>query len=284
MKKKKNQTAIVIVIFVLGLLILLYPFVSSWYNDNQLVAQVKAYEDEVSNIDPTYAKAEFKKAQEYNDSLRGDPVKDPFVPGSGRALPENYTSILNYNGMMGVLEIPEINVNLPIQHGSSEEVLKRAIGHMEGTSLPIGSKGGHALLTGHTGLPDATLLTDLTKLKVGSEFYIKILGREFVYEVDDIQIILPEEFEKVDLSGEEEFVTLVTCTPYGVNSHRLLVRGRRVSTINKTLHIGSDRSWLYYILFAVCISGMIFTSVVLIRSKKRQQLQESKKRGEENKK
>lgn len=276
MNGRRKQTVIVVVMFVLGLLILSYPFVSSWYNDRQLVDKVNTYQDEVDNIDPEYVKRELKKAQEYNDSLKGEPVKDPFVEGSGRALPENYMSVLNYNGLMGVLEIPKINVNLPIQHGSSEDVLKRAIGHLEGTSLPIGSRGGHSMLTGHTGLPDATLLTNLTELQEGDKFYIKVLGRELIYEVDNIKIIIPEEFEKIELTGDEDFVTLVTCTPYGVNSHRLLVRGKRSYFMSKSITVGNRHRLRNIVIFAVCILGVIVTTIKLLKDKKLRKIQQEK--------
>jgi len=148
---------------------------------------------------------------------------------------------------MAYIEIPKIQVTLPIYHGVGEEVLKKGIGHMEGTSLPIGGSGTHCLLTGHTGLPEAKLFTDLTKMEIGDQFYIEVLESELVYQVDQIKVIEPEDLGNLYTEEEEDYVTLITCTPYGVNSHRLLVRGTRIYQKTETIALsdGNDRVYLW---------------------------------------
>ena len=150
------------------------------------------------------------------------------MPGSGYALPDNYLEVLNTDGIMGRLTIPKIGVDLPIYHGSSEESLQKGVGHIESTSLPIGGEYRHAVLTGHRGLPNAELFTRLDELTVGDTFYIHVLDRTLAYQVDQITTVEPDEMETLRAVPGEDYVTLVTCTPYGVNTHRLLVRGTRV--------------------------------------------------------
>lgn len=224
MPKVAKSKIVIVFIIILGLCIIAYPFVASWYNNRHFVTVGNTYTSKVTGLNEEMIESEWHKATDYNNSLRGDPVKDPFIPGSGRALPDNYLEVLNIDGVMGKIQIPTINVDLPLYHGTSDEVLKKGVGHIEGTTFPIGDDG-HALLTGHTGLPSAKMFDDLIKLEPGDEFFITILDQTFVYQVDDIKTILPEEFSAYDINGGY-FVTLVTCTPYGINSHRLLVRGK----------------------------------------------------------
>lgn len=174
---------------------------------------IKGYEESVTSINKKRMTDEWKKAEEYNKKIR-----------------EDYENMLNLdgNGVMGYIEIPKIEVKLPIYHGSEEESLEKGIGHMEKTSLPVGGKGTHCVLTGHRGLPNAQLFTRLDELKEKDLIYISVLDKTLAYEVDQIQVVLPEEMKVAEINPEQDYITLVTCTPYSVNSHRLLVRGCRI--------------------------------------------------------
>ena len=162
--------------------------------------------------------------------MSGDPVHDPFVIGSGYALPENYKEVLNVSddGVMGYVEIPKISVYLPIYHGTSDEVLEKGVGHIQNTSVPIGGNSTHSILTGHTGLPNAELFTRLDELGIDDIFYIHVLGDVLTYKVFETKVILPDKIDELRILNGKDYVTLVTCTPYGVNSHRLLVKAERV--------------------------------------------------------
>lgn len=262
MRKPSVSTIAILLSVLLGVGLILYPNVSEMVSQKNSVIEADKYYKISDSYTAEYKEAEMQKAIDYNNSLLGNPVKDPFIPGSGAALPENYTSVLNIGGTMGVIEIPDINVQLPIYHGVSDEVLQKGVGHMEGTGLPIGSLGCNSLLTGHTGLPTARLFTDLIELELGDQFYIHILGEELIYEVDDIRVIEPEDVSSIITEADKDFVTLITCTPYGVNSHRLLVRGVRVHKISSLVSVGFSspaRDWV-----ALIASGIIML-VLLVR-------------------
>jgi sortase A len=240
-RRKKNQkktgslgiVLIAAVIFLTGAAVFLYPAVSNWLAEIHQSDVIQEYEDEVAEKNPEDYEEAWRLAQEYNENLAGDPVHDPFVPGSGYALPENYLECLNIDGsgVMGFIEIPKIAVRLPIYHGTSEEMLEKGVGHVESTALPIGGDFTHAVLTGHRGLPSAKLFTDLDQMEIGDQFYIHVLDQILAYEVDEINTVLPDELKELRTIEGRDLVTLVTCTPYGVNTHRLLVRGTRVPYI-----------------------------------------------------
>lgn len=237
-RRKANQQAkgslaivlLAVLIFLAGAAVFLYPAVSNWLAELHQSGVIQEYEANVAVESPEdYAEA-WRLAREYNENLAGDPVHDPFVPGTGYVLPENYLECLNLDGsgVMGYLEIPKISVRLPIYHGTSEEVLEQGVGHVESTALPIGGPFTHAVLTGHRGLPSAKLFTSLDQLEIGDRFYIHVLDQVLAYEVDAINTVLPNELQQLRAIEGRDLVTLVTCTPYGVNTHRLLVRGTRV--------------------------------------------------------
>ncbi len=231
----KSSSRFVIVLaallFFIGAAVFLYPTVSNWLAVIHQSGVIQEYEQEVAGENEDFYESEWKKAQEYNENLAGDPVRDPFVPGTGYALPENYLECLNINGVMGYLEIPKISVRLPIYHGTSEDVLQKGVGHIESTALPIGGAFTHAVLTGHRGLPSAELFTNLDQLDKGDQFYIYVLNKVLAYEVEEINIVLPDELQELRTVKGRDLVTLITCTPYGVNTHRLLVRGTRIPYI-----------------------------------------------------
>lgn len=231
--KNKNRihpalTVFAILMFLIGAAVFLYPTVSDWLARIHQSSVIQEYEEELAAEDKAFYTAEWQKAREYNESLAGDPVRDPFVPGTGYALPENYLDCLNINGIMGYIEIPKINIRLPIYHGTSDEVLEKGVGHIESTALPIGGEFTHAVLTGHRGLPSAKLFTDLDQLEIGDRFYIHVLDQILAYEVDEINTVLPDDLHALETAEGRDLATLITCTPYGVNTHRLLIRGSRI--------------------------------------------------------
>ncbi|WP_242280550.1 class C sortase [Bacillus cereus group sp. BfR-BA-01428] len=216
-------------IFLVGLSIFLYPTVSNWLATRAHYSEVSTYDKKVKELQREEIKRKEKEAKEYNEKLQHErqTVTDPFRSDkSGNS--SSYVDMLNVGEVMGYVEIPKINVKLPIYHGTSEDVLSRGVGHIENSSLPVGGKGTHSILTGHRGVPSAVLFTDLDKLKEEDVFYIHSLDKVLAYKVDQIKVVLPEETDDLTVAENEDYVTLITCTPYGVNTHRLLVRGHRV--------------------------------------------------------
>lgn len=230
MKSEKILLIIAIIFIIVGTGIFLYPSISNYFAEKNHVEAIRNYDKIVVGIGEDSLKEEKEKAQTYNENLSGDPVHDPFVFGSGYALPENYKEVLNLSedGIMGYIQIPKISVDLPIYHGTSEEVLEKGVGHIQNTSVPIGGNSTHSVLTGHTGLPNAELFTRLDELVVGDIFYIHVLNEILTYKVYEIKVVLPDNIDELRITSGEDLVTLVTCTPYGVNSHRLLVKAKRV--------------------------------------------------------
>lgn len=230
MKSEKILLIIAIIFIIVGTGIFLYPSISNYFAEKNHVEAIRNYDKIVVGIGEDSLKEEKEKAQTYNENLSGDPVHDPFVFGSGYALPENYKEVLNISGdgIMGYIQIPKISVDLPIYHGTSEEVLEKGVGHIQNTSVPIGGNSTHSVLTGHTGLPNAELFTRLDELVVGDIFYIHVLNDILTYKVYEIKVVLPDNIDELRITSGEDLVTLVTCTPYGVNSHRLLVKAKRV--------------------------------------------------------
>ena len=227
MKKKGNFLNILLVlVFFVGLSLLLYPSVSDYSNSFHQTRAIAAYAGEVAALDDGIYDELLEAARDYNQRLaqREEPLNQ-----SEEDLAE-YGSLLNLDGsgIMGYIEIPELKVSLPIYHSVDDGVLQVAVGHMPGTSLPVGGKGTHSALSGHRGLPSARLFTDLDQLREGDTFLLQILDETLTYEVDQVLIVEPNEVGVLAIDPEEDYCTLVTCTPYGVNTHRLLVRGHRI--------------------------------------------------------
>lgn len=272
-KRKKSWILLVpILIFAVGAGIFLYPAVSNFLAEKNHENVIRSYQSKVENTDTGVLEEAWKQAEEYNENLAGDPVHDPFVMGSGYVLPENYEEVLNINGdgVMGYVNIPKIDVYLPIYHGTSEEVLQEGAGHLEATALPIGGDNRHSVISAHRGLPSAELFTRLDEMEIGDVFYIHVLERTLAYEVDQIEIILPEELDLLVPEKDKDFVTLLTCTPYAVNTHRLLVRGSRIP-YEETEENGSGTSvttvestWIGAYLFAVVIGVALIVIIALI--------------------
>ena len=255
--------------FLAGLAVLLYPAVSGWVNARLAVVEADAYEASVGNLTAQQIAQEWERARAYNESLMGDPLHDPFVPGSGAALPQNYTECLNVDGVMGYVDIPSIDVKLPIRHGTSEQVLAEGAGHIESTALPTGDTGRHPVITSHTGLPEARLFTDLDKLDVGDYFYLHVLDQVFCYQVDQVSVILPEELERLSAIEGHDYVTLLTCTPYGVNSHRLLVRGERCDPPAEEPGPAAPEAWQIALAAGLAVAVVVLVAALAWRRHRR---------------
>jgi len=231
--KKALPVIAVIVMFIIGLGILFYPDIASWHNARIQQGVAQEYNEQVALMADAAIAAEFARADDYNEALNGGAIQDPFVLGSGAVLPPaEYMSILNIGGIIGHVSIPRLNIDLPIYHTTSHAVLNRGVGHLEGTSFPVGGQGTHAVLAGHSGIAHSRLFTDLLPshvgIEVGDMFFVRVLDRTLAYEIDDILTVEPHEIETLRIDQDADFVTLLTCTPYTINSHRLLVRGVRV--------------------------------------------------------
>lgn len=227
--RKILPTILLALLLVGGLGLLLYPSVSNWWNERHSSKSVASYQEAVSSIDPEEKARYWAEAKEYNDALIGD-IGRLKIRDDPEAM-ELYNSILDFDtgGMMGYVSIPCIEVSIPIYHGTADNVLQVACGHLEGTSMPIGGPGTHVAISGHTGLPSAELFTHLTDVVVGDTFILYILDEKMTYQVDQILVVLPTEMESLAIDKDKDQCTLITCTPYGVNSHRLLVRGHRIA-------------------------------------------------------
>jgi sortase A len=223
-----KKALLIILIAIIGASLLLYPRVASYLAQQNGTFAVEAYAERIAGSSEEELSAAWSRAVEYNDNLSGSPTHDPFVEDSGMAMQDDYFQILDIDGVMGSVNIPQINLKLPIYHGTSEEVLKKGVGHLEGSSLPVGGQSTHSVLTGHTGLANAKLFTDLTELGQGDVFYVQVLGQTLAYQIDQISIVEPNDTQLLKRIRQGDFCTLVTCTPYGINSHRLLVRGVRI--------------------------------------------------------
>ena len=225
--KKTWPTVIVIVCFLIGLSLLLYPSVSNWWNSIHASSVIIDYAAAQKKLSDEECAALFAAAEAYNRS-----ISEIDFPLMYYDQVEGYEQTLNLDGsgVMGYITIPKIDVRLPVLHSTSEGVLQKAVGHLEGTSLPTGGTGNHCVLSAHCGLPSARLFTDLDQMKTGDQFTLTVLNRELIYEIDQILTVEPQEVEALYPVEGEDYCTLVTCTPYGVNSHRLLVRGRRIQS------------------------------------------------------
>ena len=281
---KKNKDRIInialISVMVIGVLIVAYPTISDWWNSFHQTRAIANYTEKVAAMDTVDTERMLKEAEEYNAGL---------VDKEGRfALDDDelaiYDSILDItgNGIMGYVEIPKLHISLPVYHGSQDAVLQVAIGHLEGTSFPVGGKGTHAVLTGHRGLPSARLFTDIDQLTDGDHFMVHVLNRTVTYEVDQIHIVLPEEMEDLAIDPEKDYCTLITCTPYGINSHRLLVRGRRVDNDVEIMDVAADAQQVQPGLTALGIAIPMLTVALLWILLATRRKASRKKQGKEN--
>ena len=235
--KKRKTTIIMIIFFFIGLLTLFYPTLSNYYNEKKQSRMISTYENILNSTNTINFDELKEKAINYNKEL--NKLKEPLFNYGNL---NNYYDLLNINkdGMMGYLTIDKIKVELPIYHGTSNEVLNSSVGHLEGTSLPIGGPSTHSVLSAHRGLPSAKLFTNLDKLEIGDTFKITILDEVLNYQIDKIMIVKPNNRNNIKIEENKDYVTLLTCTPYGINTHRLLVRGTRIENIKKTTYITTE--------------------------------------------
>ena len=235
MKKRDFSTVILILVFLVGLSLLLYPSVSDYWNSFHQSRAIATYAEQVANIDNDIYAQLWEDARAYNQTLVGKENRFQITEEER----ETYESLLNVggNGIIGYIEIAKIGCSLPIYHGTGEGVLQIAVGHIEGTSLPTGGESTHCVVSGHRGLPSARLFTDLEKLIPGDTFIMRVLDETLTYEVDQILIVEPQELDALAIEEGKDYCTLVTCTPYGINTHRLLVRGHRVANAEEAVQI-----------------------------------------------
>lgn len=259
-KKNKSSTITLFLIILVGVSLLLYPSFSNYWNSFSQSKAIASYMDAVSNIDEAeYAKI-LESAKQYNERITSSAISEMTDKEY-----EDYMSQLNVagNGIMGYIEIPLIGCSLPVYHGTSNSVLQVAIGHLAGSSLPVGGMSTHCVVSGHRGLPSAKLFTDIDQLKEGDTFMFYILDEVFTYEVDQIHIVEPEDLTHLGVERDKDQVTLITCTPYGVNSHRLLVKGHRIDNItDNTVHVSSDALQVEPIVVAPVVAAPILISML----------------------
>ena len=236
--RSKKSTIILLVSFFIGLSVLLYPSISSYWNSKTQSEAIVDYESMLSQYKPEDYTAIFAEADAYNKQLAQ--LNEPFVEHN--RLPD-YNSILNAGGtgMMGYITVPKISQELPVYHGTSDGVLSVAVGHLQGTSLPVGGENTHCVVSAHRGLPTAVLFTHLDRMEIGDIFYFTILDRTITYEVDQIRIVEPDDASLIQIKDGKDYCTLLTCTPYGINTQRLLVRGHQIdASQTRNLYIANE--------------------------------------------
>lgn len=283
---KKKSNVLFYIIFLVGMIILLYPHLSNFYYRFESESVTHEFDREKEALQDEEIQARMDLAHAFNESLHNVVAEDPYSKTRHDAGRAEYARMLELHERMGYIEIPKIEVNLPIYAGTSEEVLQKGVGHLEGTSLPVGRKNTHAVLTAHTGLPKAKLFTDLVQLEIGDTFYIHNVAEILAYEVDQILVVEPHDFSQLMVVQNEDYVTLLTCTPYMVNTHRLLVRGHRIPYTAETYQQESEqaekRIFIRYMIYA---AGMLVAVGIIFlftkRRKKNQKKCEEREHGNE---
>ena len=255
-EKKGNFTTVLLVLILLvGLSLLLYPTVSDYWNSFHQSRAIATYAEQVAEIEDDLYEALWAEAADYNRTLVGRDSDRYRMTEEEQTL---YNGLLNAfgNGILGYIEIPEIGCSLPVYHGTDPAVLQIAVGHIEGTSLPVGGENTHSVLSGHRGLPSARLFTDLDKLQNGDIFLIRVLDETLTYEVDQIRIVEPADLSDLEIEAGQDYCTLVTCTPYGINTHRLLVRGHRIENVEeaKVIRVTADAMQIEPLLVALAVA------------------------------
>lgn len=268
--RKHFSVIILILVFLLGLSLLLYPTVSDYWNSLHQSRAIANYVENVAGLESDTYEQLWADAQRYNETLPGK--ADRYVMTDEEQ--EEYESLLNVsgNGMIGYIEIPSIDCSLPVYHGTDEAVLQIAAGHIAGTSLPVGGESTHCVLSGHRGLPSAKLFTNLDQLMAGDTFILRVLDETLTYEVDQILIVEPEDLSALSIVEGKDYCTLVTCTPYGVNTHRLLVRGHRVENAAGAAKVTADAMQIEPIIVAPLVAApmlLLLLIMLLVRTRRR---------------
>lgn len=276
--KNKITTWILVLALLAGLSLLLYPTVSDYWNSLHASQAVATYAEDVKSIDKTQYDELLAAAHSYNESLHTR-TNDFYLTDEQQAA---YDTLLNIGqtGIMGYIEIPVIKLSLPIYHGTSDSVLQIAVGHLDWTSLPVGGTGTHCVLSGHRGLPSAKLFTNLDQMKTGDTFVIRVLDEVLTYEVDQILIVEPNDTSALTIEAGKDLCTLVTCTPYGINSHRLLVRGHRVENTPeaKMIRVVADAIQIEPIIVAPVVAApvLLILFVMLMLPKRKKHIEKEK--------
>ena len=262
--KNNRSTILLILMLLIGLSLMLYPSLADWWNSFHSSRSIASYVEQVANIDDAQYEELWDAAWDYNQSLLHRP--NDFLLSDEQQ--EIYKSLLDIggNGIMGYIEIPMIDVMLPIYHGTKESVLQIAVGHLDWTSLPVGGAGSHCVVSGHRGLPSARLFTDLDKLKVGDVFMLHVLNEILTYEIDQILIVEPQDTDPLLIEPGKDLCTMITCTPYGINSHRMLVRGHRLESQEeaKVIRITADAVRIEPLMVAPFVAVPILLVLLII--------------------
>ncbi len=277
-KKKYFSTFFLIIVFLLGLSLMLYPTISDYLNTRKQKSAIAHYDRVLNKMDDSEHVKLKQDAENYNKKL-----SETYAPI------ENYSAVLGYEhildvtgtGIMGYITIPKIDVQLPIYHGTSPEVLNVAVGHLQGSSLPIGGVNTHAVISAHRGLPSAKLFSDLDRLDIGDTFEITVLNEVIKYSIDEINVVTPEDLSKIQIVEGRDLVTLITCTPYGINTHRLLVRGTRLEAGDiRSIRIGADAVQVEPMIVAIFIAMPFLIAIIVVIIIGRQRIKKrSKKKG-----
>lgn len=275
--KNHRSTILLIFILLIGLSLMLYPSFADWWNSFHSSRAIASYVEQVANIDDAQYEELWDAAWDYNQSLLHRP--NDFLLSDEQQ--EIYKSLLDFsgNGIMGYIEIPMIDVMLPIYHGTKESVLQIAVGHLDWTSLPVGGGGSHCVVSGHRGLPSARLFTDLDKLKIGDVFMLHVLNEILTYEIDQILIVEPRDTDPLLIEPGKDLCTMITCTPYGINSHRMLVRGHRIESQEeaKVIRITADAVRIEPLMVAPFVAVpilLVLLIILLLPKQKKRSLQE----------
>ena len=266
------------ILLLAGILVLLYPVFATQYNNARQERIASEFSAVAENAGPDAVAENLRRADEYNLKASESPILDPWLDAQrpGTAQYQDYLAQLNLNEVMATIKIPSINVNLPIYHGTENATLDKGIGHLFGTALPVGGESTHTVLTGHTGLGTATMFDQLTSLKEGDVFYIEVPGRHLKYQVTDIRVVLPNETETLNKVEGKDLATLITCTPYGINTHRLLVTGERVPMDEEAVAAEAAqvkgavmKPWMIAVLAAVALIIVVSTALWIVSRKRR---------------
>ena len=272
--KNKLSLIIIVLLFLCGIAVFLYPTVSNYLYEKNSTRAIIEYTEKLSEMSPELIEEEKQAVREYNKNLHNDSVviTDPFDPNAVFVDDEEYNKRLSFDDIMATLEIPAINVNLPVYHGTEETVLQKGVGHLNKSSLPLGGESTHVVLSAHCGLPSARLFTDLNLLKEGNIFRIYVLDEVLTYQVFNIEVVEPNDSSSLVIRYGEDIASLITCTPYGVNTHRLIVHGKRIDEaqaeiIEEPAKVES-KSWEYYaniIAMSVTILFVLMLLIILIK-------------------
>lgn len=281
------RTLLIILVAVVGIAVMLYPTLSNYINQRTITTAIQEFTRVVASSSADRIEAQWQSAREYNEGIASGAIGNPFGGEVAGVVMDDelYYSQLDISGVMGYIEIDKIDVKLPIYHGTEEETLAKGVGHMQGTSLPVGGENTNAVLTGHRGLESAVLFTDLDKLEIGDEFYIHLLDATLTYEVDYIETVEPYYTALLEVIPGEDYVTLMTCTPYGVNSHRLIVRARHTGTqrmtkdeyIDQFIAEEPDDPWNPAVIYIPAATALLIVLVLIEMNRRSSKLKKSKR-------